>query len=169
MLAPHLNPAIDAHMRFRLALQVSNVRRLIESPRNVWMTAHLPEEVRRFREKYPYGWQVAGTTLSNLFREHRVPWDDEDEEKVRSGHTRALTRSEDTFWREYLRPPVPVVTRPVFELPTDIRAHHELRAAVAGAHADWSAVRRGAQVEPVVAGPAYVRRLLTPGAVPHHA
>ena len=122
MLAPHLNPAIDAHMRFRLALQVSNVRRLIESPRNVWMTAHLPDEVRRFREKYPYGWQVAGTTLSNLFREHRVPWDDEDEEKVRSGHTRALTRSEDTFWREYLRPPVPVVTRPVFELPTDIRA-----------------------------------------------
>ena len=51
MLAPHLNPAIDAHMRFRLALQVSNVKRLVESPRNVWMTAHLPEEVRRFREK----------------------------------------------------------------------------------------------------------------------
>ena len=122
MLAPHLNPAIDSHMRFRLSLQVSNVKRLIESPRNVWMTAHLPEEVRRFREKYPYGWQVAGTTLSNLFREHCVPWDDEDEEKVRSGHTRVLTRFEDTFWREYLRPPLPVVTRPVHQLPTDLRA-----------------------------------------------
>ena len=101
-------------MRFRLSLQVSNVRRLIESPRNVWMTAHLPEEVRRFRESYPYGWQVAGTTLSNLFRE--------DEEKVSAGHTRTLTRSEDSFWREWLRGPVPVVMRPVHQLPTDLRA-----------------------------------------------
>ena len=137
-LAPHLNPAIDAHMRFRLSLQVSNVRRLIESPRNVWMTAHLPEEVRRFREKYPYGWQVAGTTLSNLFRELGIDWDDEDEEKVSAGHTRTLTRSADSFWREWLRGPVPAVMRPVHQLearppaaptaepqaqlPTDLRA-----------------------------------------------
>ena len=119
------------------------------------MTAHLPEEVRRFREKYPYGWQVAGTTLSNLFREHRVPWDDEDEEKVRSGHTRALTRSEDTFWREYLRPPVPVVTRPVFELPTDIRALIMSFVPPLPVPMPTGPVRRGAQVEPVVAGPAY--------------
>ena len=55
MLAPHLNPAIDAHMRFRLALQVSNVKRLVESPKNVWMTAYSLTEVRRYRRAYPYG------------------------------------------------------------------------------------------------------------------
>ena len=122
MLAPHLNPAIDAHMRFRLSLQVSNVKRLVESPRNVWMTAHLPEEVRRFRQSYPYGWQVAGTTLSNLFREHGIDWTDEDEEKVSAGYTRTLTRSDDSFWREWLRGPVPAIMRPGHQLPTDLRA-----------------------------------------------
>ena len=82
MLAPHLNPAIDAHLRFRLKLQVSNVRQLVDSPKNVWMTAYSLAEVRRYRRVYPYGWQVCGTTLDNLFRKYKIPWSDEDEEKV---------------------------------------------------------------------------------------
>ena len=156
-------------MRFRLSLQVSNVKRLIESPRNVWMTAHLPEEVRRFRESYPYGWQVAGTTLANLFREHGIDWDDEDEEKV-SARAHA---DPDALGRLVLArvvagsrqgghaPGAPAAHGPP-------GAHHELRAAVAQADAR-GAVRRGAQAQPVVAGPADVRRLLTPCAVAHHA
>ena len=122
MIAPHLNPAIDAHMRFRLALQVSNVERLVQCPRSVWSVSYCLHEVRRFRASYPYGWQVAGTTLSNLFREHGVPWDDEDEEKVAAGHERAQTWQDRAFWRTWVsyKPPV-VVMRPVDELPDDLR------------------------------------------------
>ena len=124
MLAPHLNPAIDAHMRFRLALQVSNVKRLVESPKNVWMTAYSLTEVRRYRRAYPYGWQVAGTTLDNLFRLFKVPWDDEDEEKVATGHVRTSTYEDRSFWVSWLRPPVERLrpaTRPADELPVEIR------------------------------------------------
>ena len=66
------------------------MRQLIENPKNVWMMAYSLPEVRRYRRVYPYGWQVAGTTLDNLFRKFKVPWDDEDEEKIASGpvHTR---------------------------------------------------------------------------------
>ena len=102
MIAPHLNPAIDAHMRFRLALQVSNVQRLMQSPRSVWSVSFCLREVRRFRQAYPYGWQVAGTTLDNLFREHKVPWDDEDEEKVAAGHNRGQTWQDRVFWRTWV-------------------------------------------------------------------
>ena len=126
MLAPHLNPAIDAHMRFRLALQVSNVKRLVESPKNVWMTAYSLTEVRRYRRAYPYGWQVAGTTLDNLFRLFKVPWDDEDEEKVAAGHVRTSTYEDRSFWVSWLRPPVErlrPVTRPADELPVEISCH----------------------------------------------
>ena len=125
MIAPHLNPAIDAHMRFRLALQVSNVKRLMRSPRSVWSVSFCLREVRRFRQKYPYGWQVANTTLTNLFREHGVPWDDEDEEKAAAGHERAQTWQDRAFWRTWVtwKPkPVPVVVmRPANELPEDLR------------------------------------------------
>mgnify|MGYP004191434219 CR=1 FL=1 len=102
MIAPHLNPAIDAHMRFRLALQVSNVERLMQCPRSVWSVSFCLHEVRRFRQAYPYGWQVANTTLDNLFREHGVPWDDEDEEKVAAGHDRAQTWQDRAFWRTWV-------------------------------------------------------------------
>ena len=124
MLAPHLNPRIDAHMRFRLALQVSNVKKLVESPKNVWMMAYSLAEVRRYRRVYPYGWQVAGTTLDNLFRKYEVPWDDEDEEKVAAGHVRASTPEDRSFWMNWLRPPperLRPVTRPANELPSDLR------------------------------------------------
>ena len=125
MIAPHLNPAIDAHMRFRLALQVSNVERLVQCPRSVWSVSFCLHEVRRFRQAYPYGWQVANTTLDNLFREHGGPWDDEDEEKVAAGHDRAQTWQDRVFWRTWVtwKPkPVPVVVmRPVNELPEDLR------------------------------------------------
>ena len=124
MLPPHQNPRIDAHMRFRLALQVSNVKKLVESPKNVWMMAYSLAEVRRYRRAYPYGWQVAGTTLDNLFRLYKVPWDDEDEEKVAAGHVRASTPEDRSFWMNWLRPPrerLRPVTRPVDELPSDLR------------------------------------------------
>ena len=62
MLAPHLNPAIDAHLRFRLSLQVSNVKALVESPQSVWMTAYMPDEVHKFRTKFMYGWQQQSRT-----------------------------------------------------------------------------------------------------------
>ena len=118
MLAPHLNPRIDAHLRFRLALQVSNVRHVAEDAHSVWELGHFPSEVRRMRERYPYGWQVAGTTVGNLFREHGVPWDDEDEEKAAAGHVRQTTREDRAFWRAWRRPPV---MRPANELPADLR------------------------------------------------
>ena len=122
MLQPHLNPAIDAHMRFRLALQVSNVQRLMQSPRSVWTVSFCLGEVRRFRQAYPYGWQVAGTTLDNLFREHKVPWDDEDEEKVAAGHNRGQTWQDRVFWRTWVadRPAV-TQKQPVNALPEDLR------------------------------------------------
>ena len=97
MIQPHLNPAIDAHMRFRLKLQVENVRRLVVCSHSVWSVSYCPAEVRRYRQCYPYGWQVADTTLDNLFREHKVPWDDEDEEKnaSREKNIAAITQRED--------------------------------------------------------------------------
>ena len=64
---------------------------LVESPKNVWMTAYSLAEVRRYRRAYPYGWQVANTTLDNLFRKFKIPWDDEDEEKV-AGRAREHVR-----------------------------------------------------------------------------
>ena len=121
MIQPHLNPAIDAHMRFRLKLQVENVRRLVESSHSVWSVSYCPSEVRRYRQCYPYGWQVADTTIDNLFRKHGVPWDDEDEEKVAAGHVRNQTWDDRAFWREWRKPPRPVVMRPVDRLPRALR------------------------------------------------
>ena len=160
MIAPHLNPAIDAHMRFRLALQVS-------CPRSVWSVSFCLHEVRRFRQAYPYGWQVANTTLDNLFREHGVPWDDEDEEKVAAGHDRAQTWQDRAFWRTW------VVEAETGARRRDAagervaggpaRADHELCApgAEAQARGRYVVVRRGAKGVSVVAGPAYVWGLLT--------
>ena len=121
MLAPHLNPAIDAHLRFRLSLQVSNVKALVESPQSVWMTSYMPSEVHKFRTKFVYGWQVYGTTIENLFRENKVPWSDEDEEKTASGYTRTLTREQQTFWINWMKPPPPPPPPPPIRLPTVLR------------------------------------------------
>ena len=96
MLQPHLNPAIDAHMRFRLALQVSNVQRLMQSPRSVWSVSFCLCEVRRFRQ-------------AHLFREHKVPGG------ARSWQDRV-------FWRTWVadRPAV-TQKQPVNALPEDLR------------------------------------------------
>lgn len=120
MIAPHLNPAVDAHTRFRLALQVSNVKRLVDSPHAVWRLAYSPDDVRRMRTDYGYGWQVAGTTVDSLFRKHGVPWDDEDEAKAAG--ERATSWDQRAFWREWSRPEPPVVMVVPDLLPADLRA-----------------------------------------------
>ena len=124
MLAPHLNPAISAHMRFRLSLQVSNVKALVECPQSVWMTSYMPDDVQRYRTKYMYGWQFHGTTIDNLFRKYGVNWDDEDEEKTASGYVRTLTREQQTFWINWMKPappPPPPPPPPKLRLPTVLR------------------------------------------------
>lgn len=102
---PHENPQIDPRTRFRLQLQVEQVRDLCKSARLCKFVSHFPSEVRRYQQKYSYGFLVAKTTIYSLFQKHKIDWSEEDDEKVNSGYERAACRKTNDFWARYLTPP----------------------------------------------------------------